>query len=153
MLTVSTPQVVLEQGDDLSANETHLRGKLHRGFAKVRHCVDEFWVEHHDRLGSHRADLGGTERDDVDADVGGELLEAHAEGGGSVRQTSAIEVQQQVVLVGIVGERLDFGRGVKRAELGGVGDRNHTRLRAVNAADVEHRGLNDFWGELAVWGW
>ena len=62
-------------------------------------------------------------------------------------------MQQQVVLVGIVGERFDFGGGVEGAELGGVGDRNHTRLCAVNAADVEHRSLDDFWGELAVWGW
>ena len=23
----------------------------------------------------------------------------------------------------------------------------------MNAADVEHRSLDDFWGELAVWGW
>ncbi len=23
----------------------------------------------------------------------------------------------------------------------------------MNAADVEHRGLDDLWGELAVWGW
>ena len=88
-----------------------------------------------DRLGAHQPVLGAAERDRVDAGVGGQRPQRHAERGGGVAQPGAVDVQQHPVRVRPLGQGGDRLRRVDGSELGALGDRDHPRLDDVLVPD------------------
>ena len=69
---VASPQLVVEQCEQLRADEAHLARQLHRGLAKKIHAGCGLGVQDDDSFAEHEAILGPAKRQDVDADIRGE---------------------------------------------------------------------------------
>jgi len=61
-------------------------------------------------------------------------------------------VQHHAAFVGVLGDRADLGRRVERSELGGLGDADGERLRAVLVAPAPGLLVDECGSELAVGG-
>ena len=86
----------------------------------------------------------------VDAGVGGQRAQRHAERRGRVAEPRAVDVQQQPVPVRPVGERRDLLGRVDRPELGALRDRDDPRLDDVLVADAREQRLDQLRRQLAV---
>ena len=145
------PEAVVEQREQLRADEAHLAGELHAWSCAGDHAVDALRVQHDDRLGAEQAVLGAAEAQDVDAGIRRELAERHAERGGRVPDAGAVHVQGHAVGVREVGDRAHLGGRVQRAELGGLGDATRRAgCGAVLVVPAPRLGGDQLGGELAV---
>src|SRR3954452_6445717 len=102
------PEVVLEQGQQLSAREAHLARELHAELAEVHDPVHPVGIDHDDRLRPEQAVLRAAEADDIDAGVGREGPEGQAEARRGVPDPRPVEVHRHAVLVRERGEGPDL---------------------------------------------
>ena len=72
------------------------------------------------------------------------------EGGRRVGDAGAVHVQLHAVRVHVVGDRADLVDGVRRAELGGLRDRDDQRLGAVLVSPAPGLAVDELGGQLAV---
>lgn len=144
------PEVALKQRDELGPEESSLRRELQRLLAQVGEALVEARSQEDDGLAEQQAVLRPAEGDGVDADVGRDRAQRHVERGGGVRQTGAVDVQQEAALVGEVRERCQLVGAVARPELGALRDAHDTRLDDVLVADAVQLRGDELGGELAV---
>ena len=85
-------------------------------------------------------------------DVAREGAQRQAEGCRGVRDPRAVHVQAHAVPVDVVGDRAQLVDRVQRAELGGLRQRDHERLRAVLVAPAPRLAVDELGRELAVVG-
>ena len=109
-------------------------------------------VEDDDAFAQHQPVFGAAEAEDVDAAVGGQRPERHAQGGAGVGQARSVHVNVQPVTVSEGGERLQFVGFVDGAQLGALGEVDGSRLRVVLFAEVAQVGADEFRGQFAVGG-
>ena len=144
------PQVALEQRDQLRGQEPHLRGELHVHLAQVGHPGGSVGLQHDDGLGEQQPVLGAAERHDVDAHVGGQRAQRHAQRGRGVGEPCAVDVHPQPEVVRVGRDRPDLVGRVDRADLGRLGERDDARLRAVLVAEPPRLAVEQLGGELAL---
>ena len=147
---VLPPEIVLEVGDELGAEVTHLRAELSALFAVVLEVGHECLVQHHNRFAHQHPVFGAPETDDIDAAVGGHLLETLAESHCRVGNAGTIKMQIHAERVDEVGDGADLLAGVGRAEFRALGDIDGFGLRMVLEAPVGEVRADELWRQLAI---
>ena len=145
-----SPEVSLEQAEQLGRDEAHLGGQLRALLARVQVVGGELRAEEDGGLGSEEAALGPSEGQDVDAAVRGELAQLETQSLRGVHQPGAVHVQEQPGLVRGLRQRRDLGGRVHGPQLGGLGDGHDPGLHVVLVAEPDEPGLQQFRRELAV---
>ena len=149
---VAEPGARFEHGAPLGAGEALFGGELAGLFHTVGEVAGELFIEKDDGLGGQQAVFGAAETEDVDAcapsEIGGGVAGQRG-GGAGVGETSAVHVHCEAVGVGEVGEGADFGGGVERAVLGGLGEGERAGFREVDAVAAGEGGGDGGRGELA----
>ena len=139
-----------QQGHELGGGEAHLGGELH---GLLPHEAEPGLIvgpEGDHRLGTERTVLGAAEGEHVHPGGGAERTERDAEGGSGVGDPGAVEVDEQPVPVGPVGQGPDLFDGVARAQLRALGDGDDTGLDVVLVSHTGEHPLGQVGGELPV---
>ena len=96
--------------------------------------VGEFLVEEDHGLAIHHSVLRASEREHIHACVSRNLFETRIETHSGIRNASAVNMKQHVVVVSEAGECLQFFLRVDRAHFGGLRDGDHARLHVMFVA-------------------
>ena len=106
--------------------------------------------EEADRLAEHQPVLRAAEGENVNSGVDAGRAQIGAESGGGVREARAVEMNDQAAIVRETAELAQLFDFVESAELRGLRDREHSRLREVDDALGVQIGLEIGRAEFAV---
>lgn len=151
---VTEPCAVGENGGPLGGGEAHLRRELAGLFHAAVELAGEGAVEEDDGFGGEEAVFRAAETEDVEAgapsEIGGGVARVGA--GGGVGEAGAVEVDDEVVGVGPIGEGAEFGGGVDGPEFGGLGEGEGAGFGKMHAVTAVEDGREVGGAELGVRG-
>jgi hypothetical protein len=148
---VVEPQVVVEIGQHLGAEETALGEQLGGPHAAVAEVLRQGDIEEHHRLERHRPVLGGAEGQGVDAGLPGQLRRRAPRLTSALAKRAPSMWRRMPATARELGNGLDLGRRVDRAGLARLGDRDRRGLGIVHAADeAVELALDRARGDLAA---
>ena len=125
------PVILTEPGQELGAVEPRLRSQMPRPLEAIPEVVGQGSVEEDDRLGGDGPVLGGTEAQDVDARLPGDIGGVDIERCEGVGEACAVHVHAQAGVSGHGGERSDLVDRVHLPTLVGLRDRHRPGAHVV----------------------
>ena len=149
MARVGQPGVVLEQPQPRRRDEAHLRRQLAGLLDPPGEVLGQRPVEEHDGLADRQAVLRAAEAEHIDAGAPGDVARMAAQRGHRIGEARAVHVHLEVAALGDRRDRAHLLDAIDRAQLGGLGQAHHLRLRVVDVVALGHQRFHRVRRELA----